>query len=87
MTQTIPTQSDTTGEALVNARLDTLLAEHEPGNTVEFLGAMYDLGLSNVSFPEGFGGLGVAPGLQRMTQSEWNPTRRKHAMLTVVVEP
>ena len=66
MTQTIPTQSDTTGEALVNARLDTLLAEHEPGNTVEFLGAMYDLGLSNVSFPEGFGGLGVAPGLQRM---------------------
>jgi len=22
-----------------------------------------------------------------MTQSEWNPTRRKHAMLTVVVEP
>jgi alkylation response protein AidB-like acyl-CoA dehydrogenase len=65
MTQTIPTQSDTTGEALVNARLDTLLAEHEPGNTVEFLGAMYDLGLSNVSFPEGFGGLGVSPGLQR----------------------
>jgi len=64
MTQTIPT-SDTTGEALVNARLDTLLAEHRAADTVEFLGAMYDLGLANVSFPEGFGGLGVSPGLQR----------------------
>ena len=64
MTQTIPT-SDTTGEALVNARLDTLLAEHRAADTAEFLGAMYDLGLANVSFPEGFGGLGVSPGLQR----------------------
>ena len=59
------TGTSMTGEALVNDRIDTLLAEHEPGNTVEFLGAMYDLGLSNVSFPEGFGGLGVSPGLQR----------------------
>jgi alkylation response protein AidB-like acyl-CoA dehydrogenase len=53
-------------DARVNARIDTLLAEHEPGATVDFLGAMYDLGLANVSFPEGFGGLGVAPGLQRL---------------------
>ena len=53
-------------EALVNERIDQLLAEHTPGDTVEFKGAMYDLGLANVSFPVGFGGLGVAPGLQRV---------------------
>ena len=33
MTQTMPTQSDTSGEALVSARLETLLAEHQPGNS------------------------------------------------------
>ncbi|MFA5884909.1 MAG: acyl-CoA dehydrogenase family protein [Acidimicrobiia bacterium] len=53
-------------ETLVNERIDQLLAEHTPSDTPEFLGAMYDLGLANVSFPEGFGGLGVAPGLQRI---------------------
>jgi alkylation response protein AidB-like acyl-CoA dehydrogenase len=53
-------------EDLVNEHLDRLLAEHTPGDTVEFKGAMYDLGLANVSFPVGFGGLGVAPGLQRL---------------------
>ncbi len=51
---------------LVNARVDRLLAEHTPGNTIEFKGAMYDLGLSNVSFPEGFGGLGISPAHQRL---------------------
>jgi len=53
-------------DTLVNERIDRLLAEHTPGDTVAFKGAMYDLGLSNVSFPVGFGGLGVAPGLQRI---------------------
>jgi len=53
-------------EALVIERVEQLLAEHTPANTVEFKGAMYDLGLANVSFPVGFGGLGVAPGLQRI---------------------
>jgi alkylation response protein AidB-like acyl-CoA dehydrogenase len=57
--------SVTTDVALVDSRVDQLLAEHTPGDTVEFKGAMYDLGLANVSFPVGFGGLGVAPGLQR----------------------
>jgi alkylation response protein AidB-like acyl-CoA dehydrogenase len=52
--------------ALVHERIDQLLAMHTPGDTPEFLGAMYDLGLANVSFPVGFGGLGVAPGLQRL---------------------
>jgi alkylation response protein AidB-like acyl-CoA dehydrogenase len=53
-------------EALVNEQVDRLLAEHTPASTAEFKGAMYDLGLANVSFPVGFGGLGVAPGLQRL---------------------
>ena len=52
-------------EALVSERIDQLLAEHTAGDNPEFLGAMYDLGLANVSFPVGFGGLAVAPGLQR----------------------
>jgi len=56
----------TPDEDLVNATIDTLLADHTAANTREFLGAMYDLGLANVSFPVGFGGLGVAPGLQRV---------------------
>src|SRR4051812_40912098 len=57
-------RSSTDDRALVNERVDELLAKHQPGPTVEFLGAMYDLGLANVGFPDGFGGLGVAPGLQ-----------------------
>jgi len=51
---------------LVNTRIDQLLAEHPTTDPLAFKGAMYDLGLANVSFPEGFGGLGVAPGLQRL---------------------
>ena len=42
-------------EALVSERIDQLLAEHAAGDNPEFLGAMYDLGLANVSFPVGFG--------------------------------
>ncbi|GMU79013.1 MAG: acyl-CoA dehydrogenase [Acidimicrobiia bacterium] len=53
-------------EARVIARTDELLAMHTAADTAEFLGAMYDFGLANVSFPEGFGGLGVAPGLQQL---------------------
>ncbi len=55
---------------LVQTHIDRLLAEHTPGDTVAFRGAMYDLGLANVSFPPGFGGLGVAPGLQRMVTEQ-----------------
>ncbi len=55
------------GEAEVRERLDTLLAEHDPkGDHVEFLGAQFDLGLAYVHFDEGYGGLGLSPGLQRL---------------------
>jgi alkylation response protein AidB-like acyl-CoA dehydrogenase len=53
-------------ETLVKERLEQLLAEHDPaGDPTAFLGAQFDAGLAWVSFPEGSGGLGLAPGHQR----------------------
>lgn len=51
----------------VDALIDELLASHDPRTTdlVEFRGAQYDLGLAWVQFPDGFGGLGLTPRLQR----------------------
>ncbi len=49
----------------VDALVDRLLAEHDPADEVTFRGAQYDLGLAWVWFPRGFGGLGLAPDLQR----------------------
>ncbi len=47
--------------------VEQLLAEHDPATTPEreFLEAQFDLGLAWVHFPEGDGGLGVSPKLQR----------------------
>ena len=57
-----------TDEQLVLERLDALLAEHDPKGTDarDFLGAQFDAGLAWVHFPEGYGGLGVSPKLQRV---------------------
>jgi alkylation response protein AidB-like acyl-CoA dehydrogenase len=51
----------------VEKLIDDLLAEHDPKNTdqVTFRGAQYDRGLAWVHFPEGFGGLGLPPRVQR----------------------
>ena len=56
-----------TEEQRVDALVDQLLEQHPPRSTsaVEFLGAQYDLGLAWVHFPEGSGGLGLSPKLQR----------------------
>jgi alkylation response protein AidB-like acyl-CoA dehydrogenase len=53
-------------EARVNGLLDKLLAEHDPKteSVEEFLGAQFDDGLAFVHYPEGHGGLAVAPRLQ-----------------------
>ena len=52
----------------VEERVVQLLDELDP--TVvpveEFRGRQYDLGLAWISFPEGLGGLGLAPNLQRI---------------------
>ncbi|MFN8038152.1 MAG: acyl-CoA dehydrogenase family protein [Acidimicrobiales bacterium] len=54
-------------EARVLALCDQLLAEHDPRaeDPVTVLGAQFDLGLAWVHFPEGFGGLGLSPKLQK----------------------
>ena len=53
--------------ATVEAALDALLAEHDPTTEgyEEFRGHQFDAGLAWVQYPEGNGGLGVAPQLQQ----------------------
>jgi alkylation response protein AidB-like acyl-CoA dehydrogenase len=53
-------------ETKVRERVDQLLAQGDPKNRREFLGLQFDLGLAWVQFPEGAGGLGVSPALQRI---------------------
>ena len=67
MTTTVSDAS--TAEATdIQRRVDELLAAHPPGRTDRkaFLEAQFDAGLAWVHFPEGAGGLGVAPKLQRI---------------------
>ena len=51
----------------VDPLIDDLLAAHDPHSTdpVTFRGAQYDRGLAWVHFPEGFGGLGLEPRVER----------------------
>ena len=60
--------------ARVDALIDQLLAENPPESTDDqaFLEAQYDLGLAWVRFPEGYGGIGVSPKLQRTVISRVN---------------
>jgi alkylation response protein AidB-like acyl-CoA dehydrogenase len=57
-------------EAVVDERVETLLAELDPKRTDvrEFRSRQFDLGLAWISFPEGWGGLGLAPNLQRTVE-------------------
>ena len=57
----------TTDEQRVNELVDQLLEQFPPKqvSTEEFLGAQFDLGLAWVHFPEGHGGLGLNPKLQK----------------------
>ncbi len=54
----------------VNAAIDRLLAEHPPTecSNIEFRGHRYDAGLAWVHFPEGFGGMGLRPDLNRIVE-------------------
>ena len=60
----------------VEAAVDALLAEHDPKamDKVAFRGALYDAGLAWVHFPEGHGGLGVAPTLQKIVDEKLRGT-------------
>ncbi|HEX3946885.1 MAG TPA: acyl-CoA dehydrogenase family protein [Acidimicrobiales bacterium] len=57
--------------ARVDRLVEGLLADLPPGSVgdQEFLGAQFDRGLAWVHFPEGLGGLGLNPGLQRRIDS------------------
>ena len=61
----------TAEEADVSRRVEDLLAANPPGRTDRqaFLGAQFDAGLAWVAFPEGSGGLGLAPKLQRVVDT------------------
>jgi alkylation response protein AidB-like acyl-CoA dehydrogenase len=63
---TIASQTDAELDK-VNAALDSLLAAHDPTaeSYEEFRGHQFDAGLAWVQYPEGKGGLGVRPQLQR----------------------
>jgi alkylation response protein AidB-like acyl-CoA dehydrogenase len=80
MTTTVdsgPASSVNSDEALVQAKVEQLLAEHDPATTParEFLGHQFDAGLAWVHFPEGFGGLGLSPGLQRLINERLSAAR------------
>lgn len=55
-------------EQRVSDLIDDLLESYPPADTkpAEFLGAQFDRGLAWVHFPEGHGGLGLNPKMQRM---------------------
>ncbi|MFM8267040.1 MAG: acyl-CoA dehydrogenase family protein [Ilumatobacteraceae bacterium] len=64
---TLTESAFTSDERQVLEIVDRLLGEHPPTkvDAATFLGAQFDLGLAWVHFPEGHGGLGLNPRLQR----------------------
>ena len=56
--------------ARVEAALDALLSTHDPKSmsNIEFRGCRFDAGLAWVHFPEGHGGLGVRPELNKVVE-------------------
>jgi alkylation response protein AidB-like acyl-CoA dehydrogenase len=59
----------------IQALTDELLRDHDPADARAFRGAQYDLGLAWVHFPVGFGGLGLASGLQRAVETRLREAR------------
>jgi alkylation response protein AidB-like acyl-CoA dehydrogenase len=71
-------------ESQVLEACERLLADHDPTDTVGFLGAQYDAGLAWVHFPEGSGGLGASPKLQRVVAER---LARAHAPIAAFRNP
>jgi alkylation response protein AidB-like acyl-CoA dehydrogenase len=71
ITEPAPTTTDPETRKVREA-IDALLAAHDPNTTeeIEFRGHRFDAGLAWVHFPEGHGGLGVRPELNRMVEQE-----------------
>ena len=59
-------------EADLRARVHKLLEEAHPDKVDQFTfrGKQYDHGLALVHFPEGYGGLGISPGMQAIVHDE-----------------
>ncbi len=70
MTSTV-SAATTTEEADVQRRIDDLLAANPPALTdrQSFLEAQFDAGLAWIAFPEGCGGVGLPPKLQRLVDT------------------
>ncbi|MFN3254280.1 MAG: acyl-CoA dehydrogenase family protein [Ilumatobacter sp.] len=81
MTDAAPTLN--ADEQKVSDLLDDLLEQFPPKNTspAEFLGAQFDRGLAWVHFPEGSGGLGLTPKLQRMINERVQAAGGPNAMI------
>jgi alkylation response protein AidB-like acyl-CoA dehydrogenase len=67
--------------ARVEAAIDALLADHPPADLPrqEFRGHQFDKGLAWVHYPEGHGGLGVRPQLQRLVEQRLREAGAKPA--------
>jgi alkylation response protein AidB-like acyl-CoA dehydrogenase len=65
----------------LDRRVGALLAAHPPSTTdaVIFLGAQFDAGLACVQFPEGLGGLGLAPAMQARVDRQLSAARAPSA--------
>ena len=70
-------------ETKVSDLIDDLLATLPPKETppAEFLGGQFDRGLAWVHFPEGHGGLGLSPKLQRMINERLQAASAPNAMI------
>jgi len=51
-------------------RVRTLVEDHRDDDQTAFLGAQFDAGLAKVHYPVGEGGLGLAPNLQEVVETE-----------------
>jgi alkylation response protein AidB-like acyl-CoA dehydrogenase len=65
----------------VNDALDSFLATHDPKTItdMEFRGARFDAGLAWVHFPQGFGGMGLRPDLNRIVERRLHDAGAAHA--------
>ncbi len=67
-----PASNPGTEAARVEQAVDAFLAANDPSSMdkVDYRGALYDAGLAWLHFPEGWGGLGVAPTHQKIVEQK-----------------
>lgn len=83
MTMTDAATDMTADEQRVSDLIDDLLEQHPPKDTdpATFLGHQFDRGLAWVHFPEGSGGLGLNPKMQRMINERLQAAGGPNAMI------